>query len=87
MPDCIREPLADRIVHGSDYPVPVYGHFPWLRGFISWRAFRQWQGNSNVLERDLQFKRAMGFPAESFTRAWTLLRLPNNPATAPLISR
>ena len=76
VPECAREPLAERIVHGSDFPVPVYGHFPWLRGFLSWRTFRRWQREPNVLERDYQFKRAMGFPPDTFTRLWGLLRLP-----------
>lgn len=72
--ECTRTPLAQRIVHGSDLPVPVYGHFPWARGFLDWKSFRRWQRQGNVLERDLQFKRAMGFPPETFTRAWSLLR-------------
>jgi predicted TIM-barrel fold metal-dependent hydrolase len=74
--ECIREPLASRIVHGSDFPVPVYGHFPWLRGFVDWKAFRQCEREANVLEKDFQLKRAMGFSPETFTRIWDLLRLP-----------
>jgi hypothetical protein len=73
---CVCEPLVERILHGSDFPVPVCGHFPWLRGFMDWETFRTWQKNPNVLERDVQFKKAMGFPPETFTRIWTLLRLP-----------
>jgi hypothetical protein len=76
VPECVREPLVDRIIHGSDFPVPIYGHFPWLRGFLDWKTFRRWQCETNVLERDYQFKRAMGFPQETFTRLWDLLRLP-----------
>ena len=78
---CAQE-LADRIIHGSDFPVPVYGHFPWLRGFLDRKTFRRWQRVPNVLERDYQFKRAMGFPPETFTRAWGLLRLPPADANA-----
>jgi predicted TIM-barrel fold metal-dependent hydrolase len=74
VPECLREPLASRMVHGSDFPVPVHGHFAWLRGFVDWRTFRQWQANANVLERDYQLKRAMGFPPETFTRIRKLLR-------------
>lgn len=73
--ECAREPLVQRIVYGSDLPVPVYGLFPWLRGFLDWRSYRRWQSQPNVLERDYQFKVAMGFPPETFTRAWNLLRL------------
>jgi uncharacterized protein len=73
VPECREGPLAERIVHGSDLPVPVYGYFPWLRGFIGWRAFRRWQAEANVLERDYQLKRAMGFADATFTRLWGLL--------------
>lgn len=76
VPECTREPLVGRIVHGSDFPVPVYGHFPWLRGFVDWTTFRRWESHPNVLERDFQLKKAMGFPPETFTRIWKLLRLP-----------
>ena len=71
---CLKDPLASRMVHGSDFPVPVNGHFAWSRGFISWRDFRRCQNNPNILERDYQLKRAMGFSPESFTRIGRLLR-------------
>jgi predicted TIM-barrel fold metal-dependent hydrolase len=72
---CLREPLLSRMVHGSDYPVPVHGHFAWLRGSVDWKSFRRWERHPNILERDYQLKVAMGFPDESFTRTWKLLRL------------
>jgi uncharacterized protein len=72
--ECLREPLLSRMVHGSDFPVPVHGHWAWLRGFLGWRALREGQRNPNVLERDYQFKVAMGFPPECFTRVRQLLR-------------
>ena len=73
---CLEEPLLGRVLHGSDAPVPVYGHEAFLRGYVSRRAFRQSLKETNPLERDYQLKVAMGFPAESFTRAAELLRLP-----------
>ena len=74
-PECLAQPLAERMVHGSDYPVPVHGHWAWLRGSVDWKTFRQWERQNNILERDYQLKRAMGFPPETFTRIWKLLRL------------
>src|ERR1051325_3383467 len=74
IPNCLRPPLVERLVHGSDLPVPIHGHWSWLRGFVNWQTFRRWEGQSNVLERDYQLKRAMGFPPQTFTRAWGLLR-------------
>ena len=66
--------LAGRIIHGSDLPVPVHGHFAWLNGTIDWATFRRWERDPNVLERDYQLKRAMGFGPETFTRLHGLLR-------------
>ena len=72
--ECLREPLASRLVHGSDFPVPVNGHFAWGGGFVSWSDFRRCQKIRNVLERDYQLKLAAGFPLEHFTRINSLLR-------------
>jgi hypothetical protein len=76
VPECLREPLVARMVHGSDFPVPVHGHFAWLRGHIDGVTFRRWERHANILERDYQLKVAMGFPRETFTRIWSLLRSP-----------
>ena len=75
VPRCLQEPVLSRMIHGSDYPVPVLGHWAWLQGFVDWKSFRQWESNPNVIERDYQLKRAMGFPEEVFTRINHLLRL------------
>ncbi len=72
--ECMRAPRAGRILHGSDFPVPVLGHWAWLRGLIDWPTLRRCQAMTNLLERDYQLKKAMGFPPESFTRAAELLR-------------
>jgi hypothetical protein len=77
---CLRGPLAGRMIHGSDYPVPVHGHYAWLRGFVGWRDYRQAERNPNVLERDYQLKVAMGFEPAAFTRLAGLLRRPAVPA-------
>jgi predicted TIM-barrel fold metal-dependent hydrolase len=73
---CLQAPLSDRLLHGSDFPVPVYGHWAWMRRVISWKDLRRCQQQRNVLERDYQLKRAMGFAKEHFTRVSSLLRLP-----------
>jgi hypothetical protein len=76
VPECLRPPLLERIVHGSDFPVPVHGHFAWMKHFLDWETFRRWERHPNMLERDYQLKRAMGFPPETFTRILKLLKLP-----------
>jgi uncharacterized protein len=75
IPECIREPLAERMLHGSDFPVPVFGKWARMRGLISREDCERWDGHPNVLERDYQLKRAMGFSEESFTRVAKLLRI------------
>lgn len=74
VPQCLRSPLVERMVHGSDYPVPVFGHWSWWKGYVDWDSFRRGEAEANPLERDYQLKRAMGFPEETFTRINQLLR-------------
>ena len=74
VPDCLREPLASRLLHGSDYPVPVFGHWAWMKAFVTWEDFRRCEKLTSVLERDYQLKKAMGFGPGTFTRIHTLLR-------------
>jgi len=78
---CLESPLCERLVHGSDYPVPVHGHWAWMQGFVNWKAFRRCEKNPNILERDYQLKVAMGFPKEHFTRGKSLLRVPRHKKT------
>lgn len=72
--ECLKPPLSERMLHGSDYPVPVHGHFAWLKGYVDWPTFRRWERHPNILERDYQLKRAMGFPEDCFNRVWKILR-------------
>ena len=66
--------LAERLLHGSDFPVPVHGLWARLRGLISGEDYRRCRAIPNVIERDYQLKLAMGFSAEHFTRVGSLLR-------------
>ena len=81
--DCLRPELEPRLVHGSDFPVPVLGHRLWMRGAFDWSEFRQLQKIKNPLERDWQFKQALGFPDEVRTRATSLLRIRNTDGVKP----
>ncbi len=72
--DCLRPEIAPRILHGSDFPVPVLGHRLWLQRWIDTPTFRRCRAIENPLERDWQYKSALGFPPETLTRAATLLR-------------
>ncbi len=72
-----EEPLMSRMVHGSDFPVPVMGHWAWLRGYISREDLRKATRVNNLLERDYQLKKSMGYSPEVFTRIRGLLRASN----------
>ena len=78
--DCLRAEVAPRILHGSDFPVPVLGHRMWLQGWLDRETFRRCQGIANPLERDWQFKLALGFSEEIATRPAGLLRTKNRNA-------
>jgi hypothetical protein len=67
--------IAERLLHGSDYPVPVNGLWARLRGFVSDTDWQRCRAIGNVIERDYQLKLAMGFGPEHFTRVESLLRL------------
>ncbi len=73
--DCLRIEIEPRILHGSDFPVPVLGHRLWLNRSVDRKSFRQVQKVGNPIERDFQFKKALGFSDQVFTRAGELLRL------------
>jgi hypothetical protein len=66
--DCLKPEILPRILHGSDFPVPVLGHRIWAQGWIDWATLRRCQRIDNPLERDWQFKRALGFGDETLTR-------------------
>jgi predicted TIM-barrel fold metal-dependent hydrolase len=72
--DCLRDEIAPRILHGSDFPVPVLGHRLCIQGAIDATTFRRIQSIPNPLERDWQFKKALGFTDEMATRVSGLLR-------------
>ena len=60
--------LGDRIVHGSDFPVPSDPVWPWLRGQLGLAEARMIRREANPLARDAALKRQLGFGDASFTR-------------------
>jgi len=71
----LPENIQERIIHGSDYPVPVSGLGPMFMGKLSWKDYRSSVKIPNILERDYQLKQSIGFKPETFTRMDELLRL------------
>ncbi len=73
--ECLKPEMERRMVHGSDYPVPVHARWAQMRGLIPKPEARHWAQCPNPIERDYQLKLATGFPKETFTRINRLLRL------------
>ncbi len=76
-PTLLRHPHHHRLVHGSDFPVPIQSRWARWRGLLSPNHCRFLQGEPNPLQRDFLIKSTLGFPPEVFTRIWSLLRLPS----------
>lgn len=63
--------VADRLVHGSDWPVPNWPGWYWPG--LGLGTIRRLAGIANPLWRDAATKRAAGIPEDSFVRGWDLL--------------
>ncbi|MBE2214329.1 MAG: amidohydrolase family protein [Opitutaceae bacterium] len=66
--------VVDRLVHGSDLPVPIQVTPMLLERQIGLRAWWRLRGIRNALARDIALKRALGFPEATFTRIESLWR-------------
>lgn len=66
-----EERYRGRLLHGSDFPIPVGAWYFWRE--LGWRSVLELQGIKNPLDRDVRIKRAVGMPPETFTAAGTLL--------------
>ena len=69
-------PVHERMLHGSDLPVPSNGLLPLLGGMIDWQDFRESRKIANPIDKDARLKQMLGYDADSFTRAATILRIP-----------
>lgn len=73
---CLQSEIQERMVHGSDFPVPVMSRWAKSRGLINAVQAAEANAEINLLQRDYLLKVAMGFTPEVFTKMWKLLRLP-----------
>jgi hypothetical protein len=85
LPALLEGPLRDRVIHGSDYPVPSGGFGPWLGGLLAWREWRASVQLQNPIRRDAFLKMKLGFAPDTFTRldaltglsaAWSARNMP-----------
>jgi len=76
LPRILPEPVRNRIIHGSDFPITVTGFGVWCMGLIDRETWRESGRIANVLERDVFLKRAIGFDDSHLTRLAGLLDNP-----------
>jgi len=69
----LKEELKDRIIYGSDQPIPISATWNCLRGLISITDWQKAQKTKNLMERDVIIKKALGFDNASFSRIKNLL--------------
>jgi predicted TIM-barrel fold metal-dependent hydrolase len=68
--------VMSRTIHGSDYPFPSNALVFWHQ--LGWSDLFRLTAEKNLLERDLQLKRALRLPKEIFLRGAQLLGLKND---------
>ena len=78
-PALLRPRYQDRLLPGSDFPVPIQPRWARWRGLLPRPLTHFLQDEPNLLQRDFLTKSALGFPPAVFTRIWNLLRLPPPP--------
>jgi predicted TIM-barrel fold metal-dependent hydrolase len=71
--DTLKEPLASRIVYGSDLPIPISALWTWMRGMVSWGDYRKIDKDRNILARDVKLKEHLGYSEQTFTRGAELI--------------
>lgn len=76
VPGLLRPGVVDRLIHGSDLPVPIQtAPMVWERriGLAAWWRLSRMR---NALARDIALKRILRFPEATFTRIESLWRRP-----------
>jgi len=71
----LPEKIQERLIHGSDFPIPNSAYGPWMYGLLAWTRARELSKIKNPLERDYQIKKAIGFKDSVFRRLDGLLHI------------
>jgi predicted TIM-barrel fold metal-dependent hydrolase len=83
LPRILEEPeLLSRAIHGSDFPFPSNALSFWNQ--IAPTELAALVSESNLLERDLRLKRALGVPPDVFERGASLLTSPKHIQTGTI---
>lgn len=74
--DILRKIPHDKMILGSDYPVPVDTMPPYLVETLDAQEYLKISRIENSIEKNYRQLLAMGFPREAMTRASSILRIP-----------
>ena len=65
--------IQERVIHGSDFPIPSGGFGPWIGQLLSKTKYFESRKIKNSLERDVFIKESVGFLDDTFTRLHNLI--------------
>ena len=65
--------IQERVIHGSDFPIPSGGFGPWIGRLLSKTTYLESRKIKNSLERDVFIKKSVGFLDDTLTRLYNLI--------------
>ncbi|HAD21521.1 MAG TPA: hypothetical protein DCF87_05330 [Opitutae bacterium] len=68
IPALLEHKIQSRVIHGSDFPIPVGGFGPWVGGLLNRQDYLRSRKIKNPLERDVFIKQAVGFEESTLYR-------------------
>lgn len=68
IPALLEHKIQSRVIHGSDFPIPVGGFGPWVGGILNRPDYLRSRKIKNPLERDVFIKQAVGFEESTLYR-------------------
>ena len=68
IPALLEHKIQSRVIHGSDFPIPVGGFGPWVGGLLKRQDYLRSRKIKNPLERDVFIKQAVGFEESTLYR-------------------
>lgn len=84
--DILKKIPHDRMILGSDYPIPVDTMPPYLVETFDAREYLEIVRIENPIEKNYRQLLAMGFPREATTRASSILRIPPEKLGGPPVA-
>ena len=75
MKPLLEPKVQERVIHGSDFPIPSGGFGPWIGRLLSKTKYLESRKIKNSLERDVFIKKSVGFLDDTLTRLHNLINV------------